>query len=198
MQENPDNGVLAYFYCNRNEESRRYPIKILHSFIRQLSTSVDKEAVPYLLMDAYRKKEENAFASNSFDYAEAEELLLQLIQTYPKTVLVLDALDECCEGLRTNLIKTLNDFVENVPQLKVFISSRRDGDIKYQLGRSDNLGIEATDNQDDIARFVNHTIQMDQRSRRIPLSDELHSQIVQTLLQGSQGMQVQSTRFSLR
>ena len=51
-----------------------------------------------------------------------------------------------------------------------------------------NLGIKATDNQNDIAKFIQDTIDADQSSRRFPLSDGLRNQIVQTLLNKSAEM----------
>jgi hypothetical protein len=72
--------------------------------------------------------------------------------------------------------------------VKIFISSRRDGDIKRQLERKENISIEATDNQDDIAKFVAEKIAENENDRYYPISEGLKSEIVDTLLYKSGGM----------
>ena len=48
--------------------------------------------------------------------------------------------------------------------------------------------IQATDNQKDIATFVNVMITRDHESRRIKLSSELKKKIVAVILEESKGM----------
>jgi len=139
-------------------------------------------------MQMYKEKQATGFASTQLRYREAEDLLLELMRPYSRTTLVVDALDECRKESRSKLITTFNRLIQRQPHLKVFISSRRDGDIKHQLQKEANFGIEATDNQDDIAKFVYDTIKTKQKKRRLPLSDELCEQIVETLLHKSRGM----------
>ena len=184
----PHNEALAYFYCNRNEESRRDPENVLRSFVKQLSISRDEQAIQDALVEIYKKKQRSGFASAQLTYEEAESLLSKLMQAYSRTTLVLDALDECREGSRLALIDTFRRLIELSSQLKILISSRRDQDIKLQLEMEASVGIEATDSQDDISKFVLARIGEDQERRRRPLSDTLRQEIVETLLDKSQGM----------
>jgi Cdc6-like AAA superfamily ATPase len=184
----PYEEALAYFYCDRNEESRQDPENILRSFVKQLSISQDEEAIQDVLVEIYKKKKRTGFASSQLTFEEAESLLLNLMQAYSRTTLVLDALDECREGSRSMLIDSFARLIKVSPQLKIFISSRRDKDIKLQLEKESNVGIEATDNQDDISKFVLARIDEDQQRRRRPFSDKLRRQIFETLLDKSQGM----------
>jgi len=180
--------ALAYFYCNRNEESRRNPENVLRSFVKQLSISRDERAIQGALTEIYKKKQRTGFASAQLTYEEAESLLPILMQAYSRTTLVLDALDECHEDSRIALIDTFGRLIKVSPWLKILISSRRDHDIKLQLEKEANVGIEATDNHDDISKFVLARIDEDHQRRRTPLSDKLREQVVQTLLDKSQGM----------
>jgi hypothetical protein len=117
-------------------------------------------------------------------------MLLELVQTYSRTVMVLDALDETVtnRGLRIKLINAFNDLIQGSQKLKIFISSRRDDDIRFQLEKKSNIGIDATDNQDDISKYVMEKIHQARALRRTPISEDLQVQIVQTLLHKSQGM----------
>ena len=184
----PHNEALAYFYCNRNEELRRDPENVLRSFVKQLSISRDEQAIQDALVEIYKKKKRTGFSSAQLTYEEAESLLSNLMQAYSRTTLVLDALDECRESSRFALIDTFGRLITVSSQLKILISSRRDQDIKLQLEKKANIGIEATDNQDDISKFVLVRINEDQQRRRIALSDILRKQIVETLLDKSRGM----------
>ncbi len=40
-----NNEGFAYFYCNRNDDSRSTPSAVLRSFLRKLSLSADGQAV---------------------------------------------------------------------------------------------------------------------------------------------------------
>ncbi len=161
---------------------------MLRSFVKQLSISRDERAIQDALVEIYKKKQRTGFASAQLTYEEAESLLPNLMQAYSRTTLVLDALDECHEGSRIALIDTFGRLLKVSPWLKILISSRRDHDIKLQLEKEANVGIEATDNHDDISKFVLASIDEDHQRRRKPLPDELRQQIVQTLLDKSQGM----------
>jgi len=72
--------------------------------------------------------------------------------------------------------------------LKILISSRCDSDIKFQLEKEANVGIGAAENDDDIQKFVRMQIEEDKQRRRVPLSEDLINEIVQTLHAKSNGM----------
>ncbi|KAG8749021.1 hypothetical protein FRC14_001748 [Serendipita sp. 396] len=76
-------------------------------------------------------------------------------------VLVIDALDECDERDRIIILRNLLSSLPQVPQLKIFITSRPERDIAQLLdtyrSRANNLhDTELKSNRDDIAAFVKH------------------------------------------
>ncbi|KAK2811930.1 hypothetical protein FQN50_001637 [Emmonsiellopsis sp. PD_5] len=188
FETRPDSVGLAYFYCNRNEASRQQPENVIRSFVKQLSTSRNGDSIPDTLEKIYQKKQATGFASAHLSFEECEDLLLGLVQGHSRTILILDALDECEENTRKALIKWFNRIISQARRLKILISSRRDGDIRHQLGKEANIGIEATDNENDISKFVSERIAKGQDDRQYPISDCLQEEIVQTLLEKSQGM----------
>jgi len=188
LKRRPHDNGLAYFYCNRNEDERRETENVLRSFVRQLSVSQNHEAVQKTLLEKYEEKQKSGFASEKFSYEEAEALIPALSKVYISITLVLDALDECCEGTRSRLISTFNSLIKQIPNLKILISSRCDSDIKFQLEKEANVGIGAAENDDDIQKFVRMQIEEDKQRRRVPLSEDLINEIVQTLHAKSNGM----------
>lgn len=179
---------LVYFYCNRNEGLRRKPKEILRSFVKQLSITDDQTVIHESLLQVYMDKRQRGFSSTDLSLEESEALLAQLISIYPKTILVLDALDESEEGSRQGLISYFSRLVEQIQNLKIFITSRRDEDIACRLKSKANVGINATDSQDDIAKFVSQKIDEDEKNRATPISVELKYDIVRIILDKSQGM----------
>jgi hypothetical protein len=107
---------------------------------------------------------------------------------YRRTTIVLDALDECDEESRLNLIKIFDRLTNDISNLKIFISSRRDDDIKRRLELKTNLGVDVTNNQEDIRKFVLAKLEEGQLDRRKPFTDELRTNIVDILFEQSNGM----------
>src|SRR5437667_4609582 len=93
-QNSPHDQAMAYFYCNRNDTTRRSPEIILRSFVKQLSISQGEGTIHNALVEVYNVKKRGGFASAKLTFEDCKSLLPALIQTYPRTLLVLDALDE--------------------------------------------------------------------------------------------------------
>jgi hypothetical protein len=141
----------------------------------------------------YKEKRRLGFASKKPSLKESRILLLKLVQEYSSTTLILDALDESNENCRGDLLEVFNYLIKNSDQLKIFVSSRSDTDISRQLRKEANVGVGATDNQNDIAKFVLERIEKTQRRRAADgvslLSENLSApKNVQTVLDKSQGM----------
>ena len=185
----PNNEAFAYFYCDRNQSDRQDPTLILSSFVRQLSTSRSNDAIPRSTVQMYNQKERTGFASGKLKIEESQAILADLLRIYPQTTLVVDALDECNRNTRSAFISTLDKLVdESHNPLKIFISSRRDRDIKHRFEDGPNLEIRAIDNRDDIAMFVNHEIATSDKFWHGKISSELKELICDTLIDRSEGM----------
>lgn len=124
---------------------------------------------------------------------ECKELILALLEGNPATIII-DALDECDPFRKHELLKALDEIIqESASLVKIFVSSRNDNDIRYRLSISPNIVIYASRNEGDIDRFVHsevHQAIQDKRLLRGQVSMELKNQITTTLLQGAQGMSV--------
>lgn len=158
--------------------------------MKQLAVSPEKDAIHHSLTQIYYQKAASGFNSKELSFAESEVLLVQLIGTYQyaTTTLIVDALDECHENLRRELIEAFDRLINKSTNLKILISSRRNDDIKLRLEQKANVGISATDNQKDVSKFVADEIEKNKKDRRVPIPDDLHEQIIQTLLVKSGGM----------
>ena len=185
LQCNPNHEGLAYFYCNRNETERQAPLSVLRSFVRQLSTTAsDDDSIHKNLRQLYIQ---TRLKASELGMNSCKDLLLEFTNLYPKTTLILDASDECDSRKRSILLETFDYILDHALRpVKIFISSRPDGDIKERFKGRANIQIQATDNHDDIATFVQSEITKHRRWKKI--SRELQKEIVETLQERSQGM----------
>ncbi|AEO64672.1 uncharacterized protein THITE_74764 [Thermothielavioides terrestris NRRL 8126] len=185
LSSSPNHEGFAFFYCNRHETHRREPLSVLRSYVRQLSTTAfNPESMRAKLRSLCQ---ETRLKGAHLTLATCQDQLLESVNLYPQTTLVLDALDECEPETRARLIDTIEFLLKNSERpLKVFISSRPDVDIRDRLLSQPNIEIRATDNQDDIAKFVNEEIIKHRRWGKI--AAPLRTRIVDTLLDRSQGM----------
>jgi hypothetical protein len=101
----------------------------------------------------------------------------------------IDALDECDPNWQDELLDALQIKINrNESLLKVFISSRDDGDIVLRLTGSPNIYIQSKDNQSDIERFVHAKVRKAIAQKRLlngEIPDELTDEIIKVLCEGA-------------
>ena len=158
----------------------------MRAFIRQLSSTAwsKEKSVHASLKSQYR---EARLKATKLTLSDCHKIILELVSDYPRTTLVIDALDECEKEQRLELVKILDDLLDkSYNPLRVFISSRPDGGIKEILGDRVTLEVNAENNSDDIAKYVDNEIEKHRRWKTI--SPEFRETIRNTLLQKSKGM----------
>lgn len=121
----------------------------------------------------------------SFDICRDQ--LLESTNLYEKTILVLDALDECEPDSRSRLIETIEFLLSHSERpIKVFISSRPDRDIRRRFINTPNIEIQARHNEADIQRFVDEEIV--KHGNWSDMSLLLKEDIMKCILERSEGM----------
>lgn len=190
---NASTELLAYFYCARNaaEPQRADPNEILRSLLRQLSSS----KADFLIREPVRKKskelQDEGFDPRGLRIDECKQLILNILEHSPATI-VIDALDECDPSRRYLLLDSLQEILQGSANLvKIFVTSRDDGDIVCRLRDSPNLYIRAEDNGEDIHNFVKLEVEQSIEKKRLlsgNVSTELKLLMIETLNQGAQAM----------
>ena len=106
---------LAYFYCNRAEENRREPRNVLATLIQQLAQSHSEEAsgsgLVTHIVSIYEDREQKGQRSAQLSLAECQNLLVQIIDTYPQATICIDAMDEGDNDTRIVLLKCLKHII---------------------------------------------------------------------------------------
>lgn len=195
LNSGPNDEALAFFYFNRTDKERNSDLDCLRSLVRQLSTSARSSGQ----MQPSLKTLYNSLQRDGRDLNRdlCNKQLVESMNLFPRTTIVLDALDECDKSGRQKLIKILVELMEisNCP-LQVFISSRPDGDIKKAFHDRVSLEVGVADNQDDIAKYIDDKIKGIENDCWEDIPEELKDEVVSTLKEKSQGMLViMSTSF---
>ncbi|KAJ5316803.1 hypothetical protein N7508_001311 [Penicillium antarcticum] len=186
INDDPKDVGFAFFYCDKNETRRSQPLSILQSIVRQLSTTAkNPEATQTKLRELYSKCRQEG---TTFSLEICKEQIRSSLDIYEQTTIVIDAMDECDPDSRDVLIDALNSFVSesNSRPVKIFISSRPDPDIENQLGNTPNIGINASENKDDIEKYL--SAEMGKLAKKAPFFGRLKSKITEVLLERCQGM----------
>lgn len=126
---------MAFFYCSRStaEPERAKPVEILSALLRQLSSSKPEIPIRDAVAKEYqirkKKAEEDCSPLKKLTIKDCTDLILQLNTERP-AMIIIDALDECDEATRHELLESLDKIVSQSESLiKVFVSSRDDVDI---------------------------------------------------------------------
>ncbi|KAL1589227.1 hypothetical protein WHR41_02250 [Cladosporium halotolerans] len=189
LQESPTDEGFAYFYCDRTDPSRQEAKHVLQSVVRQLSTtSKNPEGTQIKLYELWKQKQEEGFTELSFE--ECKDQILATLEEYPKTTILIDALDEIAErDDQIKFIEAVNSFVSKRKwSTKIFISSRPDAMFERELKAASNLAIDADDNLDDIQKFIELKIPELDRSVTSGVFSKMKTKIMDKLLKHCQGM----------
>jgi hypothetical protein len=134
-------------------------------------------------------------------YENLTDLLHELVLSFPKTYIVLDALDECAD--RTHLMSTLEIIAGwRIEQLHLLVTSRREKDVEYHLSPivdpSCQICLESASVDPDIQRYV-RTRLLERSLQKWGRDSSLRQEIEDKISQGAHGMYVepQSKRFRL-
>ncbi|KAI0855166.1 ankyrin repeat-containing domain protein [Xylaria cubensis] len=185
VESSPNQEGFAYFYCNRNEEKRRKPLCILRSCVRQLSTTLKNPGCIRKQLQNFCYETE--LKGSHFGFSDCKKQLLESVNIYSQTTIILDALDECEPDSRIRIFETVEYLLsESKSPLKIFISSRPDQDIRTRFLHRPNVKIQATDNEGDIQKFINAKII--KHGNWGGISPGLRDEIVEVLFARSKGM----------
>lgn len=187
----------VFFYCSRNtaEPARSSPDAIVATFARQLSSIQLGSPLLPPAVAVYKEREMEGFASGSLSIDESRLLILQLVEHYPLTTIVIDALDEYDPKRRTDLSEILDSILQEFSSLvKIFVSSRDDEDVVLHLRDYPNLELSSEMNKNDISSFV--TVETNNLIKRRKLlasstnKEDLKIEIIEQVTKKADGMSV--------
>lgn len=189
--------LCAFFYCNRDpaEPERSDPDEVMRCILKQLCSRTANQPirapVAKVFLEQMQEAEDDGLDPSKLCLQDCTDLIIELLEKDP-AIIVIDALDECDPARRHKLLEALDRIIQESSSLvKVFVSSRDDGDIKQRLKKSHNIYIDASDNSDDIETFIRHELDDAIKGGRLlggKVSADLQNHIQEQLTRGAHGM----------
>jgi len=148
---------FVFFYCYRSDPSRRDAASILRSYIRQLSEVPRRpDRIHQASLDLSKS---TSNIQHSLTIGNCRDTLVEIINSYPRVTLVLDALDECDSETICDLAQVLRTLVEETKGIvKIFVASRKEPEIDKCLRPIEcpqwHFLITTSHNVGDIERFI--------------------------------------------
>lgn len=174
----------AYFYFTYRDEFKQTTEGFLRSIIVQLSSqrpSLPEEVRN--MYNVYEKQQQEPPLPNLI------RVFLCLLQSFGKTYLMIDALDECSEqDAMFDLIRQISTADQHSGKTSVLITSRRERDIEITLQKivTDSICIQSKLIEADIRLHVRSRLKHDPKLKRH--SDSLKEEIEEALVNGAHGM----------
>ncbi|PTB72391.1 ankyrin [Trichoderma longibrachiatum ATCC 18648] len=163
---------FAYFYCQRSGSSMQDPMDVLKSFVRQL---------------AGKAFDERGLIRSSLIKRYCKDLILDSFDMYPKTTIVLDALDESdisTHNLGSILVELM---VKSKKPVKIFISTRPDREYLEGLFRDSRIiTVDASNQKEDIERYLHEKLYLSPFFQR--RNQEIQAEIRDVFATKSRGM----------
>lgn len=165
----------------------------MRTLVKQLCLINTKGRFPQPVLSIYEKRVEEE-DSGPLSLNESKDLLVQLSAGFPRTTILIDALDECDKSTRKKLVDALQHVVTSPNLVRVFVTSRDDGDLVNMLSKTPSVYIHAADNSGDISKYIKSKIERCIKDRLLlpgkEISPDLKETIVSTLEKGAGGMYV--------
>ena len=147
---------ITFIYFKYNETDQTFD-NILSSLLKQLLQ--DSEDIPPNILSFYERHRDRK-TSPKID--EISQALSTMIESHEEVFCIIDALDECNEDLRWELVDKLETLG---PKLRVLVTSRYLDSIAEELEGYQQFEIKA--NKADIELFIEHQIRRNRNLRKI-------------------------------
>lgn len=192
---------VVFAYCDYRDKKQQTTLNIVRGLLSQAIVKTNN--VPKKLISTLLEKKQK---QDNLNMEGALEALSELLRGFGKTFICIDALDECEEGNRWDLLRSLKGLMDLTPDsassahplaVRLFISGRPPMEEYINthpaIGPCSQYSLKLEASTADIAAYIKHKLDMD---TKISMDEEFKSQIVSEITVTSQGMLV-LTQFYL-
>src|SRR5437879_2179360 len=170
------NIAVACFYVDFAAREEQSPTNILGSLLKQIVGGLER--IPDEISQTFQdyKKVIGGRGLRVPDMVK----MLQTVTSLQPTFICVDALDECVEGNRPEVLDSLRQIWEKSPNTRIFLTGRRhiQGEIERYLGeRAAILSIKP--NNDDIVEYIRMRLSKD--TSLDAMDSSLEAEIIQSI-----------------
>ena len=152
------NTAVACFYVDFAAREEQSPTNMLGSLLKQIVGGLEK--IPDEIRETFQDYKK-VIGGRGLRVPEIVEIL-QTVTSLQPTYICIDALDECMERHRPEVLDSLRQILEKSPNTRIFLTGRRHirGEIDKHLGgRAEILSIKP--NYDDIVGYIRMRLRKD-------------------------------------
>jgi len=152
------NTAVACFYVDFAAREEQSPTNMLGSLLKQIVGGLEK--IPDEIRETFQNYKK-VIGGRGLRVAEIVEML-QTVTSLQPTFICVDALDECAERHRPEVLDSLRQILEKSPNTRIFLTGRQHirGEINKYLGeRAEILSIKP--NYDDIVGYIRMRLSKD-------------------------------------
>lgn len=162
--------TMAYFYFTFADSTKQSYQSMLLSMVTELYR---KPPVHPSLVKLYEDRQPQSASEKAL-----EDVLIALIQQTNCSYLIVDALDECSEDKREEVVGGFKRIIRACPATRVLITSRREPDIEDLLDVwcDSHVPLDESRVNADIDIFVKHALATDKKLMRLPTATKLEIQ----------------------
>ncbi|KFY18095.1 hypothetical protein V492_00149 [Pseudogymnoascus sp. VKM F-4246] len=184
--DNDPGKVVAYFYFTFTDADKQNSLLMVRSLISQISEQCT--TMP-LALEALYLSSDSGNRQPSLD--ALMNVLQQMLQEFPQSYLILDALDECAD--RPELLSILEQIAGwQLKELRIIVTSRKERDIESSLeeivNREHNIYLEHEAVDKDIQIYLRQRLSNDKGLKKWQKDAEIRQEIETALVEGSRGM----------
>ena len=176
---------LAYFYCDYKDTATQQTANIVKSLVKHVAVQSKRSCEDLqALLDKHKR---NRTLNSTLSITKMADVLLKMLRHYDCFFIVVDALDECPEDHRHEVLATLKTISAKASNARVIYTSREETDIKEAF--ADFKPVRITANTTDLALYVASEIQMRTSSGRLKIKhSEVKEKIIDKLTHEADGM----------
>jgi len=172
--------AVSCFYVDFAARGEQSLANILGSLLKQIVGKLEK--IPDEINQMFQDNKE-VIGGRGLRVPEIVKLL-QTVTNLQPTFICIDALDECVEGYRPEILDSLRQIIEKSPNTRIFLTGRRHirGEIDRHLGeRATVLSIKPS--RDDVVGYVRMRLNKDIPLDRMDsgLEDEIIKSITENI-----------------
>lgn len=186
--------VTVYFFFDFNDVQKQNPELMLRSLLCQLSQQSIK--IPTSLDTLFSSCESGQQQPSVHALLEALRLTIHEI---PQVYVILDALDECAQAQRVELMDMLETMARwQLQNLHLLVTSRKERDIESSLegfvNSRNRVCLQNTSVDKDIQRYVQQRLSTDKSLQKWQKDSIVKQEIEAVLQEGAHGMCVSSSK----
>jgi len=170
------NTAVACFYVDFAAREEQSPTNILGSLLKQIVGGLEK--IPDEIRETFQEYKK-VIGGRGLRVPEILEML-QTVTSLRRTFICVDALDECVERHRPEVLDSLKQILEKSPNTRIFLTGRWHirGEIDEHLGgRAEILSIKL--NYDDTAEYIRMRLSKD--TSRNAMDSGLEAEIIKSI-----------------